>query len=381
MKLFFLLSFLIVNTASAEIKITGDEDVLSNVESKLSQIEARLKDQRLFVAPAVFKWTELSDFREEIMFAVAHDPSGPVLKDTPEQLTPTHLTQKLKLSFEKLEESVYQISTLVKSAEWISFKADVELFLKHREEFLYVPARQMIRSGELTSKFDRLKETASNMLKLSEKSQHISVRVIDPVIEELSGELHSMNIAVRQLQDFRKPRPVEITTIFQEKNQKELGMLAGAVFLVTVMLSLMVQWIASKFKKPVSLPEVVQPKNLNYSDWLNRLENNLKSFKTHEDKMTEDQIKLKNSAHALSESRKKLNQTDNQQEFYESLEQLNASAMQIEGYFESLNVKKNSDVSRRVISQVVQLCDALESNQEINFSVKVDPEVVELRIA
>lgn len=381
MKLFFLLSFLIVNSAAAEIKITGEEDVLSNVESKLSQIEARLKDQRLFVAPAVFKWSELSDFKEEIMFAVAHDPSGSVLKETPEQLAPAHLTQKLKLSFEKLEESVYQIGTLVKSAEWISFKADVELFLKHREEFLYVPARQMIKSGELTEKFDRLKETASNMLKLSEKSQHISVRVIDPVIEELSGELHSMNIAVRQLQDFRKPRPVEIKTIFQEKNQMELGLFAGAVFLVTIMLTMIVQWIGSKFKKQEVLQEVSQPKNLNYSDWLNRLENNLKSFKTHEDKMTEDQIKLKNSAFALSESRKKLNQTDNQQEFYESLEQLNASAMQIEGYFERLNVKKNSDVSRRVINQVVQLCDALETNQEINFSVKVDPEVVELRIA
>ena len=388
-KTLFLLSLITANFAHAGIKMTGEEDVLSNVESKLTRIEERLKDHRLFVSPAVFSWPELSEFKEEMMFAVAHDPAGSAAaKDVPEELMPTYLTQKLKVSFSKLEASVYQIGTLVKAEQWILFKAEAEQFFKYRDEFLYVPARSMIKSGSLTARLKNLKEAAAAILKVSDKSQNISVRVIDPVIEKLSAELNHMNIAVRQLQEFRKPRPVEITTIFQEKNKVELGWLVATVFFLAVLVTIFTQWVAKKFTKaPVTTEVATKSNGFNYSDWLRRLEGNLKSFKGHEDKVTEDHIKLKNYSHALSESRKRLNLSDNQQDFYESLEQLNATALHIEGYFEKLNIKKNAEISRRVINQVVQLCDALESSQEIVFTEndklrsKVDPEVVELRIA
>ena len=383
MKTIFLLSLIMMNSAFAEIKNSGDEDVLFQVESKLTQIEERLKDHRLFVSPAVFNWTELSEFKSELMFAVAHDPSGPAVKETSEELSPSLLTQRLKVTFTKLEASVYEIGALVKAEEWTLLKNDVEQFIKYREEFMYVPARSMIKSGELTTKIDRLKDAAATILKVKDQSQNISVRVIDPVIEGLSAELNHMNIAVRQLQEFRKPRPVEVTTIFQEKNKVELGMLAGAVLVLTVMGTFFVQWVSGKFKKaPAPAPVATNANGLNYNEWLRRLEASLKAFKINEDKVTEDQIILKNYGHALSEARKNLNLSDNQQDFYASLEQLNATALPIEAYFEKLNVKKNVDISRRMINQVVELCDALESRQEIVMKTsKIDPEVVELRIA
>jgi hypothetical protein len=388
MKSFFLLSLIMMNSAFAEIKNTGDEDVLSHVEIKLNQIEERLKDHRLFVSPAVFNWTELNEFKADLMFVVAHDPSGPAVKDTPDELSPSKLTQKLRVSFDKLEASAYEIGALVKSEEWTLFKTDVEQFFKYREEFMYVPARSMIKSGELTAKLGLVKNAAANILKVSDKSQNISVRVIDPVIEGLSSELNHMNVAVRQLQDFRKPRPVEVTTIFQEKNKVELGVLAGAIFALAVLGTVFVQWVSSKFKKaPAPAPVATNSNGFNYNAWLSRLEGSLKTFKVNEDKVTEDHIILKNYGHALSEARKKLNLSDNQQDFYASLEELNATALPIETYFEKLNVKKNAEISRRMISQVVQLCDALEANQEIvmteqgKMREKVDPEVVDLRIA
>lgn len=382
MKTIFLLSLIMMNTAFAGIKMTGDEDVLSKVESKLNQVEERLKNHRLFISPAVFSWSELSEFKSEVMFAVAHDPVGVPVKDAPEELSPSILTQRLKSSFFKLETSVYEIGTLVKAEEWILLKADVEQFIKYREDFMYVPARTMIKNGLLTARIDRLKDAAANILKVSDNSQNISVRVIDPVIEGLSGELNHMNMAVRQLREFRKPRPVEVTTIFQEKNKIELATLASVVFALSVLSTFFVQWVSSKFKKaPAPAPAAANQNSFNYNDWVMRVEGSLKTFKSHEDKITEDHIMLKNYSHALSEARKKLNLADNQQDFYESLEQLNATALPIEAYFEKLNVKKNSEISRRVISQVVQLCDALEANQEIVMRTsKIDPEVVELRI-
>lgn len=383
MKSIFLLSLLIMNSAFAGIAMTGDEDVLSKVESKLNQIEERLKDHRLFISPAIFNWSELSEFKAELMFVVAHDPSGAISKDTPEELSPSHLTQQLKFSFSKLEASVYEIGSLVKMEEWVHFKTDMEQFFKYREDFMYIAARSMIKTGDLTAKLDRLKNAAVVIMKVGEKSQHISVRVIDPVIEGLSSEMNKMNNSVRQLQEFRKPRPVEVTTIFQKKNKVELGMVAGGAFLFAVMGTLFVQWVGSKFEKDAA-PTVTPTRSngFNYNEWLMRLEGSLKTFKMNEDKVTEDQIILKNYGHALSEARKKLNLSDNQQDFYESLEQLNTAALPIEAYFEKLNVKKNAEISRRMINQVVQLCDALEAKQEIVMRTsKIDPEVVELRIA
>jgi len=385
----FLITFFFVNTIYAGIEMSGDEDVLATVSQKLVQIEKHLKDQRIFVAPATFSWPEFNEFQKELMFVVAHDPNGAVAKDTPLELVPSHLTQKLRTSFSRLEASVYQIGPLVRGEEWSLLKGDMEKFFKYREDFLYVPARVMIKSGHLTARLEKLKQAAEIILKPHETAKNISVRVIDPVIENLSKELNELNVSVNQLHELRKPIPVEVKTIFQEKNYFELVELALGAGIFGILCAMIYQWVFKKTSRtPVSATSTLNIQSFDYYDWLKRLESNLKAFKLNEEYLTEEHIGLKNLSMELREARQALHHADNQHDYDVSLEQLNQAAPRLEEYFEKMNVRKNTELSRRMVNLVVQLCDALESRQEIVFTenkakkdFKIEAQVVELNVA
>lgn len=389
-KIFFLTSVLLTSAAQAKIE-KGEEDVLSTVSQKLTQIEKQLKDQRIFVAPAVFEWAELRTFREDLMFTVAHDPMGPTTKEVPAELAPAYLTQKLKISFSKLESSVFQVGDLNKSDEWTTLKTDMDKFISYREEFLYAPARTMIKSGSMTAHLERLEEVASIMLKGKETSKNLSVRVIDPVIEGLSQELNRLNVSIGQLEEFRKPLPAEPKTVFIEKNYHELSLFAAAAAFLGILSTFFFQWVYRSFTKAEKIAETepTSTAGFNYYEWLKQLETNLKAFKVNEDKLVEECVHLKHLGTSLESARRGLNLADNHQDYYESLELLNGSAPKLEEYFEKMNVKKNAEMSRRLIKQVVQLCDAIESRQEINLTEnreklkasKVDGQVIELNAA
>ena len=128
LKSFFLIILMLIGAVKAEITMSGEEDILFTVSQKLIQIEQHLKDQRLFVSSASFNWPELNEFRDVMMFVVAHDPSGSVAKDIPNELQPFRLTQRLRLALSELEASVYKIENLVKTDEWNFFKSDLKSF-------------------------------------------------------------------------------------------------------------------------------------------------------------------------------------------------------------------------------------------------------------
>jgi hypothetical protein len=366
LKILFLMTLTITTTVHAGVE--KSEDVLSTVSQKLIQIEHHLKDQRVFVTAATFEWTEFNEFREDLMFVVAHDPAGQVPKDTTPEMLPSHLTQRLKVSFSRLEASVYQIEGLARHEEWTLLKTEMDQFISLREEFFYGPARGMIRSGVMTGHMDKLKVAAGIIMKGTATSKNVSVRVIDPVIEGLSQELNHLNFSVRQLKEFNKPVPVEPKTIFQPKNYLELVMTAGAALFIGFLVTVTCQWIAKKFAKEPAPVIEIRPIAFDYYEWLKGLEVNLKAFKTHEDKLTEEHITLKSLSHELHAARKGLNLAENQQDYYVSLEQLNAAAPRLEEYFEKMNIKKNAEVSRRMVKMVVQLCDAIESRHEITLT-------------
>jgi hypothetical protein len=120
-------------------------------------------------------------------------------------------------------------------------------------------------------------------------------------------------------------------------------------------------------KKPEAQAPVPPKNTFNYYEWLKRLESNLQALKNHEENTSEQYITLKAMAHQLNEARKNLNLADNQQDYYTSLECLNVAAPKIEEHFEKANVKKHSEATRRIISQIVQLCDAIENKKEMSF--------------
>jgi len=171
------------------------------------------------------------------------------------------------------------------------------------------------------------------------------------------------------LQEFNKPIPVEPKTIFQPKNYLELAMISVVALFIGFLVTVSFQWIFKKFAKaPTARVIEIKPLAFDYYEWLKGLEVNLKAFKTHEEKLTEEHITLKNLSYELHNARKGLNLAENQQDYYVSLEQLNASAPRLEEYFEKMNIKKNAEVSRRMVKMVVQLCDAIESRHEITFT-------------
>jgi hypothetical protein len=120
-------------------------------------------------------------------------------------------------------------------------------------------------------------------------------------------------------------------------------------------------------KSHATKPIDVKPEGFDYYAWLKQLETNLHAFKTNEDNLTEEHINLKNLGFELRESRKALNLAENQQDFYLSLDQLNSSAPRLEDYFEKINLKKNAELSRRLVNHIVQLCEAIEARHEISL--------------
>lgn len=386
----YLVLLTLVLTSNIQARVDKSEDVLSTVSQKLSKIDRHLKDQRIFVRTATFEWPEFNVFRDELMFVVAHDPSGAIQKNTPPDLLPSYLTQRLKNSLLKFETSVYQIGNLVKKDEWNTFKIEMDKFLNYRDEFLYVPARALIRSGVLLGSLNKVKEAAGIILKTPEGNQHISVRLVDPVIEGLTHELNQLNHYVRQLEALNRPPPVEVKTVFQEKYLKELSILSLTAILVGFLGTILFQWTIKMRSKPKIAPVAnINPLAFDYYEWLKSLEVNLKNFKANEEQNTEDHINLKNLGRELHNARKGLNLAENQQDYYISLEQLNSSAPKLEEYFEKVNIKKNAEVSRRMIKVVIQLCEAIESRHEISLvegkgklkASKLDPHGTEIKVA
>ncbi len=364
----FVFSMLITTTAVAEIRSSADEDVLASISKKLSQIDERLQDHRISVSPAKLDWKEWEQFKSDLIFTVAHDPHGPAQKDLNPELTPAYLTQKLKQSWLGLEISMREIESLSADPEWTQLQTDMSQFFNFRDQFLYQPARSMVRSGLITDKLEKIKQTAASFLKRNKDPGQISVRLVDPKIVEMTGELNKLNDSIKQLDELRNPPPVEDPTIYQTKYYQELFVFGFVVLTSGCLMTLAFMWLKKKLiKTPEAPAPVIQKNTFNYYEWLKRLEANLQTLKSHEENTSEQYINLKALAHQLNEARKNLNQADNQQDYYTSLEYLNTAAPKIEEHFEKANIKKHSEATRRIISQIVQLCDAIENKKEMSF--------------
>jgi hypothetical protein len=364
---FFFLFFTLTHIAYAEIKNSGEEDVLSSVSQKLSEIDQRLKTQKIYVGATTLDWPEWEDFKTELLFAVAHDPNGTIQKDTPAELHPTYLTHKLKQTWIEFEASASEIGELTKDQEWQTLKLEMEKFFKFREEMLYQPARAIIKSGVLLGRINKIKHAASNILKDEEAVKNVSVKIISPQLSQMSEDLSSLNQSVMRLKELRNPPKIK-PTIFQRENSKQLFFFAGFILVTALFLCFAFIWLKEKFvRTPIELKEPLSIDSFNYYEWLNRLENNLQALKKNEENLSEEFIKLKTCAHELTQARKNLNVADNHEAYYASLEKINHSSAKIEELFEKVNLRKNSEASRRIITQVVQLCDAVEARKEMNF--------------
>ena len=128
-------------SAHGAFKSMGETDVLLKVRNKLNEINERIKDHRVSIKTEAIKWPEFENFNHDLMVAVAHDPGTGKLADIPEELQPTFLSQKLRGSWVKLEESVFTLGNLIQSDQWAALKTDVDQFLQLRDQFLYQPAR------------------------------------------------------------------------------------------------------------------------------------------------------------------------------------------------------------------------------------------------
>lgn len=370
LKTFVYLSLLISTSSFAGIEKSAEEDVLYKVSTKLSQIENHLKNQRVDLSNVTFTWPEFDNFQKELMFVVAHDPGTQKLDEIPAELSPSHLTIKLKETWSKLEESIFLMEGLDKQEVWLSLKTDVEEFFKLREEFLYQPARNFIKSGQMTKKMNDLKFLVFQHMKTDQSQKKLSVRVIDPVIEGLSSEMNKLNDSVRMLKEFRQPPKVEKKTIYKEELYQELSIFALGASVAGMIFMLMGIGTFKLFrkKKQVQEEEVNVTDGFDYSDWLKTFESNLRAFKNVEDKIVENHLEMKHLSDDLRDARKKLNLSDNQQDFYQSLDLLNNSSPKIEEYFDKVNLKKGTEASRKMVHAIVQLCQAIESGKTINVT-------------
>lgn len=358
--------------SSAEMISSAEKDVLSQISSAITQIDDRIKNHRLFVTPAKMDWPEMTKFHQELMFVLAHDPHGPPNKDLPAELHPSFLSGKLKGTWNKLEVSAYEIGDLAKDPIWISLKTDIELFFQHRENFMYQPARSIIRSPEFKQKLETVRQYVFEQLKSQSGSKKdVTIKVMDPFIEKMGAELQQLNQSILQLKEFRTPKPVENPSIFQSKYSEQLTLFAAGTFLAGLFMTFSFIWLKEKFKKaPVEVKPEMPAGAFNYYEWVKHLEGCLQQVKDREDAYREDLIKLKEMAEELRDARKKLNLADTQQEFYNSLDLLNATSAKFEDYCDKESSKKNVETSRKLINHMIKLCEAVETKKEIHLNAE-----------
>lgn len=379
--IYLMMGNILINPGYASYKKMGEEDVLFTVSKKLISIEQQLNSQSVLISPETLNWPEIEDFNRELMYAVAHDPNGSPAKDTPVELTSENLTERLKHSWMKLEESVFKIGTLSETTEWNAIKSDMDQFLTLRKDLYYQPARVMIKTGLLSSRIRDLRNAAAQYLTDSQKGKKITFKVSDPVLEELTRELSILNTSVRELDELRRPKVVEVSTIFQQKNAKELSILAAACFTIGIILTAIIISLIGfinrnmrRKKKAIELEkeeeQIVEVNHFDYNSWLKSLEKTLQSLKSNEDNLVEDILCLSNYCHEMKEARQLLNESETQEDRDNSLLLLNAASSKMEEYFEKLNIKKNSETSKSIMKHLVELCEAIEKGLVIHFKDK-----------
>jgi hypothetical protein len=367
LKIFLISIFFLSQSVFSEVKNDKNEDSLGEISRKLSLIEKQLSGNRIFISNASFQWKQLDHFRTELVFTAAHDPFGSTKKDTPAELHPTYLTQKLKDGWRELELSVLELGDLKNDQEWNNLKSEIEQFFKYRDEFLYRPARMMIKSGVLMERLQKVKEAASKIVKGTNVTTDVGVKILDPVVEKLSSELNLLNSSVKKLIILKTPPPAAPPTIYRRELVRELSVFGSLVFSVTAILIFSLVWLRKVLtKKEEVIPEKeVNLNTFNYYEWLRGLEFSLQNLKKNEDQLTEKFIEMRNLSHELSEARKYLNESDNQQDYYQALQGLNSVGPKIEEHFRKTNITKYSDASRKIIGQIIQLCDAIENKKEM----------------
>ena len=311
-------------------------------------------------------WPEMTKFQAELMFVLAHDPHGPPRKDTPQELHPVYLSTKLKETWNKLEVSLMEMGDVSKDSSWIGLKTDMDLFYKHRDNFMYQPARTLVRSPDFKTKLDSLKTQVFAHMKSGQNNKDVTIKVMDPFIEKMGLELAQLNRSILQLKEFRTPKPVEKTTIFQSKYFTELSLMGFASLIAGAFFALAFFWMKERFANPkVDEKPQASADAFNYYDWVKQLESCLQSVKDREDHSREDFIKLKEMSDELRKSRNRLNLADGQQEFYNALDELNATSAKLEDHFDKEARKKHMETSRKLITHIIKLCEALEAKKEI----------------
>jgi hypothetical protein len=343
--------------AEAEMIQTAEKDTLSQISTAIEKIEDRIKNHRLFITPSKMDWPEMTKFENEIMYVLAHDPNGPPSKLTPPQLHPSFLSERLRETLSKLEMSVYEIGGLEKDPNWLGLKADMELFFQHRKNFMYQSARIMVRSLEFKQRLENLKIFAYKSMSSEVGSKRdVTIKVMDPYIEKMSKELELLNQSILQLKEFRTPRVVPKSTIFQSKNQHEIALVAISSLVCGILLTALVFGIKSKFKKiPPEVQVKADPDSFNYYDWVKNLETYLQQIKNREDHYREDLIRFREMMDELKESR------TNQENILSIL-------LKMQDYIHKESAKRSVEVSRKLIEHISKLCEVIEAKKEMNFS-------------
>jgi hypothetical protein len=362
-----ILSF--VFSQSLLAKIAEDEHILDLVDKRTELLEKKFNEPRLLVSPQSFTWPELNNFRQEIMFIAAHDPAGIISKNIPFDLHPSGLTLRFEKSFETLKSSASQVISLTESESWKRLEEEVKTFISNRNQHLYGPARSIIRSGSFVKNLDEVERLAAKTITNEQTKLNISVRVLDPYFLTLGTELKDMNQSIKKLKEFRNPPVPKMESIFQVKHLKELSLLTFITLIFSLGAVAVVHFYKTrKLRKKISAPAKIDHNGFDYYDWLRRLETNLKAVKAYEDSYTESHFSLKEHARNLANARKGLNLAERQEDFYTNLEMVNHIASKIEEYFENLEVKKNTETSRRTVKLVIQLCEAVENKQKISLN-------------
>jgi hypothetical protein len=365
---FFIFTVVFLKSVDAGVIKNLDSDSLKEISKKLTEIDQRLQGQKLSIEAAIFHWNELDQFKSDLLYTVAYDPTGPKTKDAPEQMDPVVLTSKLKASWGQIESQVLEMGELENKEEWVSLKAEVENFFSLRHKFYYQPARALIKSGSLLDKMQKLKQAAASIAKDSIRTKSVGLKVMDPVLEKLNFELGGLSKSMQTLIELNAPAPEKPATIFDSQYLVQIWVFGFVIVCLSSLATFFgIKAYTKYLEENKSGPAVPVKAGVNYYDWLKRFESNLQTLKRSEEDLSEYFVELRAMVERLSVAHKNINEASGQQEYYKAIDLLNEIVPQMEERFLKQNPRKQTDASRKIIAQVIQICEAIENKKDFYF--------------
>ncbi len=375
---FLTVCFILFTISVTATTPVADPQGLAPLRKNLLELQKLLRENRIRFSPRFVNWGELVRFREKVYFVTAHDPTGTIIPNTPQELRSDELTKELKAAWLDLDRSRERLGVAESDEAWRALKTHVHEMLFLRERYLYNQSRRFLKSGEISASLSAAEALFSNAWLASVRNPVLDVA--DPLLAQLAGDLNLLTKTVeRELHSSRAPASSEATL---KEFAPEVGL--GALLLLATGFftgfllgrrtkrSLLLperapvtappEVQASDFAEPVPSTDGISPlaSSFDYGPWVEEFESLLSENRKVREALSGKYRRMDLCLNHLRESRVGLMMVSDYAGFEREVRKLNQAAPELEEFLAHLRELHDADPASAIVRHVIALCAALE---------------------